>query len=278
MSKNPAVLFYTSDFLVGTILMSLEQRGAYITLLCLQHQKGRLSKSEVEKITSDKDVLEKFVVDEEGNYYNQRMEEESQKRVAHREQQRKNIEKRWNQSGNTTVLPLENENEKENNNGFVSDINNNATELSVTKPSKADNTVKNPIVVSWRTSFDTYRAEEQAAYNALRTDADWLATRQRYHHALDIILTLEKAHLDFWNTEEGWKYKRKSRANTINWQRTFENAIDMRSNWVYKPRATAPPSGQSYRERKAAQECPSDTSANLPIIDIEQYNKTEAVQ
>ena len=40
MSKDPAILFYTQDFLVGTMMMSDEQVGQYIRLLCLQHQKG----------------------------------------------------------------------------------------------------------------------------------------------------------------------------------------------------------------------------------------------
>jgi len=31
MAKDPAVLLYTQDFLVGTITMTNEQRGKYIT-------------------------------------------------------------------------------------------------------------------------------------------------------------------------------------------------------------------------------------------------------
>ena len=43
MAKDPAVLFYTQDFLVATITMTNEQKGKYITLLCLQHQKQKLT-------------------------------------------------------------------------------------------------------------------------------------------------------------------------------------------------------------------------------------------
>ena len=88
--KSPAVQFYTSDFLVGTLLMSNEQRGAYITLLCLQHQMGRLSRGDVEKITTDPAVLEKFVVDEDGRYYNKRMEREAIKSKGYSESRRAN--------------------------------------------------------------------------------------------------------------------------------------------------------------------------------------------
>jgi hypothetical protein len=116
MSKDPAVLFYTSDFLTGVTLMSMAQRGQYITLLCLQHQKGHLSEKELKKICrNDTAVLEKFIQDENGLYYNERMETEIDKREAHCTKQRENILKRWNKDGiydgNTMVLPLENENE-----------------------------------------------------------------------------------------------------------------------------------------------------------------------
>ena len=42
--KDPAFVFYTGDFLTGVIDMTMEERGQYITLLCLQHQKGHFSK------------------------------------------------------------------------------------------------------------------------------------------------------------------------------------------------------------------------------------------
>ena len=42
MAKDPAFLFYPSDFLTGTMFMTDEQVGKYIRLLCAQHQKGHL--------------------------------------------------------------------------------------------------------------------------------------------------------------------------------------------------------------------------------------------
>ena len=62
MSKDPAVLFYTSDFLTGTTLMSNEQVGKYIRLLCIQHQKGVLSEKDMLKICDsyDEDIFDKF--------------------------------------------------------------------------------------------------------------------------------------------------------------------------------------------------------------------------
>ena len=82
MSKDPAVLFYTSDFISGTLTMSYEQKGKYIILLCLQHQQGKLSYEDMMNIcgTYDEKIFSKFEKDEEGFYYNQRMRDEAEKR------------------------------------------------------------------------------------------------------------------------------------------------------------------------------------------------------
>ena len=78
MSKDPAVLFYTADFLTGTTLMRNEQVGKYIKLLCLQHQQGHLSEEDMLEICGsyDERIFSKFDRDDEGLYYNVRMDEE----------------------------------------------------------------------------------------------------------------------------------------------------------------------------------------------------------
>jgi uncharacterized protein YdaU (DUF1376 family) len=130
MAKDPAFLFYSSDFLIGTMFLSHEQKGMYIELLCIQHQKGPLTEAQIEKACGrlDPEVLEKFQVNKEGKYFNKRLEEEREKRAEHSRRQREKVMKRWNKSGNTkentkdipryyngntTVIPLENENENE---------------------------------------------------------------------------------------------------------------------------------------------------------------------
>lgn len=87
MSKNkdPAVLFYTSDFLAGTLLMNYEQKGKYITLLCLQRENGRLTEEDMLSVCGKRDerIFSKFIQDEEGLYYNVRMEKERNKRIKY---------------------------------------------------------------------------------------------------------------------------------------------------------------------------------------------------
>lgn len=109
MSKDPAVLLYTSDFLSGTYTMTDEQVGRYIRLLCLQHQKGKLTEKDMQSICKgyDSDVYEKFdIVD--GYYINKRMYEEAQKRSKFTESRRKNA------SAKHMPNHMENENENVN--------------------------------------------------------------------------------------------------------------------------------------------------------------------
>ena len=82
VNKDPAFLFYSSDFLTGTMFMSDTQIGKYIKILCTQHQKGHLSEKDMLKICKryDKDIFEKFVKDEDEKYYNIRLEKEITKR------------------------------------------------------------------------------------------------------------------------------------------------------------------------------------------------------
>jgi len=90
MGKDPAILFYTSDFLVGTYYMTNEQVGRYIRLLCMQHQQGHLSEERMLNIckTYDKDIFEKFIKDDNGLYYNKRLDEEANKRRNYVESRR----------------------------------------------------------------------------------------------------------------------------------------------------------------------------------------------
>ena len=99
MSKDPAVLFYTSDFLSGTFTMTEEQVGKYIRLLCLQHQKGKLTEKDMLSICKayDNEIYEKFdQVD--GFFINDRMYNESIRRSKFTESRRNNAKSVKNDS------------------------------------------------------------------------------------------------------------------------------------------------------------------------------------
>jgi uncharacterized protein YdaU (DUF1376 family) len=119
MAKDPAILFYTGDFLVGTMRMSYEQTGKYIKLLCMQHQSGGfLTQEDIDFVLSDKDknVLSKFLNTKDG-FYNERLKEEIDKRKAYSESRRKNRnskkkdKKDMSNICQTYVEHMENENE-----------------------------------------------------------------------------------------------------------------------------------------------------------------------
>lgn len=125
MSKDPAFLFYSQDFLTGVSDLTMKERGQYITLLCLQHQKGILTRKNIELSVGEisEDVLKKFTTDENGNFFNSRLRIESNKRKQHSNKQRdrslsgwekrKKKESRGKAAASAAALPLENEDENE---------------------------------------------------------------------------------------------------------------------------------------------------------------------
>ena len=152
MAKDPAVLFYTQDFLVGTLTMDYEQKGKYIHLLCLQHQKGKLTEKDLHLVLTDTDidVAEKFIKESDGFYYNVRLKEEADKRKNYTESRRNNRTKKTNDIDvskisksyvKSYVNRMENENEDVNVNETVND-NLNANDNSIiSKYSTEDNKI-----------------------------------------------------------------------------------------------------------------------------------------
>jgi len=90
--KDPAFLFYSSDFLSGVTDLTMEERGQYITLLCLQHQKGHLPEKTIRLSVGSVsvDVLKKFSIDKDGSFFNERLDIEIQKRIEFTESRRLN--------------------------------------------------------------------------------------------------------------------------------------------------------------------------------------------
>jgi uncharacterized protein YdaU (DUF1376 family) len=135
MAKDPAFLFYSNDFLTGVQDLTMEERGLYITLLCIQHQKGFITEKMLRLChgINSVDVLAKFSRDKEGNYFNERLNIEIEKRKIHSEKQREKARKRWDTNNNSSkekdnataypvAMPLENENENENENRIVNEV------------------------------------------------------------------------------------------------------------------------------------------------------------
>ena len=115
MSKDPAFLFYPNDYLGGTMGMTFEEKGAYMELLMLQFNRGHMTSHMIaQTIGQIWDTLkDKFVKDDNGLFYNVRLEDEQNKRKLFTDS-RKNNKLGMNQytkkEGHMT-LHMENENE-----------------------------------------------------------------------------------------------------------------------------------------------------------------------
>lgn len=95
--QDPAYRLYTADFLVRNQIMTDEQAGKYIRLLCYQHQNGHLTETEMLSFCKGYDelVFSKFLRDEQGLYFNEEMENEILRRAGVSEVKSQNITKRW---------------------------------------------------------------------------------------------------------------------------------------------------------------------------------------
>lgn len=93
MTKDPAFLFYPTDFMALTMDLNDAEIGQFIKLLCLQHQTGHFSVDSFQLLTRDEAsqrLMGKFVQDENGNIYNHWLEELIKKRKAYTDSRRKN--------------------------------------------------------------------------------------------------------------------------------------------------------------------------------------------
>lgn len=93
MSKDPAFLFYPNDYIGGTMGMTFEEKGAYIELLMLQFNRGHMTSHMAGQMVGqlwDK-IKDKFIQDEDGLYYNARLETEIEKRKEFCNSRRNNI-------------------------------------------------------------------------------------------------------------------------------------------------------------------------------------------
>jgi len=94
--KDPAFMMYSGDFLSGTFTMNYEQRGKFITLMCIQHQKGFLTSADMKSVLNEEDYLiaEKFYKADDGNWYNQKMTDVINERKEYTANRLKNFQKK----------------------------------------------------------------------------------------------------------------------------------------------------------------------------------------
>lgn len=231
MAKDPAFLFYSSDFLTGTLTMTDEQVGKFIRLLCLQHQKFELSEKDMMHICKsyDEDIYEKFKK-EDSKYYNERLREESIKRKNYSDSRRKNkLKKDMKNICLTHDEHMENENENEivnkdiniNKNGFFKESE--FEELpeqyqrSIIEQMKIQKQkdIEREVVISMWQIFKTQNLTGDKFYNnrneVYRHFTNWIKTQKFEQNAKPANEKRFDAYIEFAN-----RYKKPSNDEAVN--------------------------------------------------------------
>lgn len=109
-------------------------------------------------------------------------------------------------------------------------------------------------ITSWKDSFQSYLDDANKAFQDILSDREWIEEREKYHPNLDIRLSIEKAWKDYWLTLAGWKKKKASKSDQIDWRKTASNALDLSCNKVWKQRNNTGQFGATTVTREATQE------------------------
>lgn len=129
-AKSPAFLLYSSDFLTGCGNLTREEIGDYIVLLCYHHQTGRLTDKLIKLKTPSvtEDVMAKFEKDEDGLWYNLRLEKEIDISKKRSKSGAIGAAKRWQNDGKSNskvidkekmIMKIEDDNESVNENDKI---------------------------------------------------------------------------------------------------------------------------------------------------------------
>lgn len=167
MAKDPAFLFYSEKFLTGVLTMNFEDRGKYITILALMHQQGRMNEETIRFLVGSisDNLRNKFKVDEQGNWYNEKLEEEAEKRKKFAESRKENG-KKGGRKPNAEPNGLPKENLSININ-IDKDINTDSNSFG-----KSENLLNGEQIVptmarAWYEKFPTYTRDQKKDFEAI---------------------------------------------------------------------------------------------------------------
>ncbi len=128
MAKDPAFLFYPGDWNLGTMHLTLLEKGCYMELLILQFAKGKFTEAQAKHMLNGSfdlawaNLRDKFNTD--GTFYwNKRLQAEKEKRQKFTESRRNNgsIPKTDKKEGKHMDKHMEDENEDSINNTLTVD-------------------------------------------------------------------------------------------------------------------------------------------------------------
>lgn len=93
MAKDPAFLFYPGDYISGTMGMTFEEKGAYVDLLMLQFNRGHMTLHMIQHTVGHlwEQIKSKFKQDDDGLWYNVRLDFEKERRKNFTKSRRNNL-------------------------------------------------------------------------------------------------------------------------------------------------------------------------------------------
>jgi uncharacterized protein YdaU (DUF1376 family) len=236
MAKDPAFLFYPGDWLGGTIGMTLEEKGAYMELLVMQFHRGHMTSDMIGQLVGhlwDK-LKVKFTQDEQGLWYNRRLDEEKTKRKAFVDSRINNkagknqYSKTKNSNGHLSghmTSHMENENENENKDQ-------NKSEAVIKKVRKQ------PIQVdTFKLWSDLLKAEKTSS--PLAGFLHWLDALEP--GALHHLYPINDTQLHDLSTRYGREAVERNARALVNYKKRseYKNLYSVLSNWC-EPKKTEP--------------------------------------
>jgi hypothetical protein len=86
-------------------------------------------------------------------------------------------------------------------------------------------TTKIEVTKTWRNDFETYIENCKKGFREALEDKEFMSKLKEFHNNLDVIKSMEKSFLSFWGTKTGWKNKKDSKSEELDWKATIMNTL-----------------------------------------------------
>jgi len=240
MAQDPAFLFYPGDWNLGTMHLTLLEKGCYIELLVLQFAKGKFTEAQAKHMLNGSfdlvwaNLCEKFNTD--GTFFwNERLKKEKEKRAKFTESRRNNGSVRKVSEKEEKHMPKHMENENENINTVLN------KELKVEK--KKFNTMPTPADFNglpdayYEKSIQLIKIVKQVDINNVTVKGMWeifkvqKLTGEQYHANEGKVYSYFLDWLKFQNFNNNGKINSANTTNSNSKQGTSAARTDAISKW-----------------------------------------------
>jgi hypothetical protein len=107
-------------------------------------------------------------------------------------------------------------------------------------------TLSKEVTKTWKNDFETYSEDCKKGFRSAVEDKEFMKKLYEYYPRLDLKKSIEKSFTYFWSLKAGWKNKKKSDSESIDWKATIMNTIS--KNAVYlENNETTTPTSTKYR-------------------------------